>query len=149
MKKPLNEQFRRMQKLAGILNENELKEDQNAIDKILDKISISGIESLTPEEKKYLNTGESPEISLEQDKDYFLLTPQVMEYINEKIQEMRNKSDEEQWEYLKEVEYWEQDFEDELLVDLGDKYPNAYMISQDVQDYIWEKVNYYDNKRFK
>ena len=52
MKKPLNEQFRRMQKLAGILNENELKEDQNAIDKILDKISISGIESLTPEEKK-------------------------------------------------------------------------------------------------
>ena len=149
MKHPLNEQFRRMQKLAGILNENELKEDQNTIDKILDKISISGIESLTPEEKEYLNTGESPEISLEQDKDYLLLTPQVMEYINEKIQEMRNKSDEEQWEYLKEVEYWEQDFEDELLVDLEDEYPNAYMISQDVQDYIWEKVNYYDNKRFK
>ena len=32
-------------------------EDQRIIDKLLDKISSQGIESLTPEEKKYLDTG--------------------------------------------------------------------------------------------
>lgn len=39
-----------------------LNEDQAIIDKILDKISSSGIESLTPEEKKYLDTGGKSDI---------------------------------------------------------------------------------------
>lgn len=39
----------RLQKLAGIISE-----DINIVNKILDKISDQGIESLKPEEKEYL-----------------------------------------------------------------------------------------------
>ena len=49
-----------MQKLAGLITESEyrkLLEDQETIDRILDKISSQGIGSLTPEEKSYLDTG--------------------------------------------------------------------------------------------
>ena len=48
-----------MQKLAGLITESQYKkllEDQATVDKILDKISAKGVESLTPEEKEYLDT---------------------------------------------------------------------------------------------
>ena len=49
-----------MQKLAGLITESQYKrliEDQDIVDRILDKISASGMDSLTPEEKTYLDTG--------------------------------------------------------------------------------------------
>jgi hypothetical protein len=54
-----------MQKLAGLITESQYKkllEDQNVIDRILDKISAQGIESLTPEEKEYLDTDKKSQI---------------------------------------------------------------------------------------
>jgi hypothetical protein len=47
-----------MQKLAGLITESQYKlllEDQETLDAILDKISSSGMDSLTPLEKKFLN----------------------------------------------------------------------------------------------
>jgi hypothetical protein len=59
----MNKEFYKMRKLAGLITESQyqqLLEDQSIIDKILDKISAQGIDSLTPEEKEYLDTnGES------------------------------------------------------------------------------------------
>ena len=56
MKKQINE-IRRMKQLAGIkIVENLIKEDnQQLLDTILDKISQEGIESLTLQEKNFLN----------------------------------------------------------------------------------------------
>jgi len=55
----MNKEFLKMQKLAGLITESQylkLLEDQVTIDRILDKISAQGIESLTPEEKNYLDS---------------------------------------------------------------------------------------------
>jgi hypothetical protein len=60
----MNKEFLKMQKIAGLITESQylkLLEDQATIDRILDKISAQGIESLTPEEKNYLDSdGKSP-----------------------------------------------------------------------------------------
>jgi len=48
-----------MQKLAGLITESQYKkllEDQSTVDRILDKISAKGLDSLTDEEKEYLDT---------------------------------------------------------------------------------------------
>jgi hypothetical protein len=60
----MNKETLRMQMLAGIITEGRYKqllEDMEIVDRILDKISSQGKDSLTPEEKKYLDkysTGE-------------------------------------------------------------------------------------------
>lgn len=56
----MNKEFFRMQKLAGLITENQfmqlIKEDnQQELDKILDKLFANGIESLTPPEKNFLD----------------------------------------------------------------------------------------------
>ena len=56
----MNKEFLKMQKLAGLITENKfkklLKEDnQQELDKILDKLSTNGIESLTSSEKNFLD----------------------------------------------------------------------------------------------
>lgn len=60
MKIKINEikTFLRMQMLAGVISESKyikLLEDITVVDRILDKISSQGIESLNPEEKEYLD----------------------------------------------------------------------------------------------
>jgi hypothetical protein len=55
----MNKQFLHMQKLAGLITESQYKkllEDQSTVDRILDKISAKGLDSLTDEEKEYLDT---------------------------------------------------------------------------------------------
>ena len=78
------------------------------------------------------------------DDSYLPLTPDVKQFIDDSIADIRNSSDDKEWEYLKQVEFWEQDFEENMLVTLSDKYPNAYMISPEVTDYIGSKI-YGDN----
>ena len=138
----MNKDFLKMQKLAGLITEgqyNQLLEDQTVIDRILDKISAQGIDSLTPEEKEYLDTNggsSEPKEKIEE----IPLSWEVKMWIDRKILEIRVSSSEEEWENLKDIEYWEQDFEDEILVKLGDKYPDAYMISPEVSEYVSSKV---------
>jgi hypothetical protein len=54
----MNKEFLRMQKLAGVITEGQFKqllEDIEVVDRILDKMSDQGKDSLTPEEKAYLD----------------------------------------------------------------------------------------------
>ena len=58
----------RMQMLAGIITESQYKrllEDMEVVDRILDKISAQGKDSLTPEEKAYLDKYSKGEKDLE------------------------------------------------------------------------------------
>ena len=143
----MNKEFLKMQKLAGLITEgqyNQLLEDQTVIDRILDKISAQGIDSLTPEEKEYLDTNggsSEPEEKIEE----IPLSYEVKMWIDRQILETKIASNEEEWENLKNVEYWEQDFEDEILVRFGNEYPDAYMISPEVSEYVSSKVYEGDN----
>ena len=54
----MNKETLRMQMLAGIITEGQYKkllEDMEMVNRILDKISSQGKDSLTPEEKEYLD----------------------------------------------------------------------------------------------
>jgi len=140
----MSKEFLKMQKLAGLITENQYKqlvEDMSVIDRILDKISAQGIDSLTPEEKKYLDTnGGSPEP--EETIEEIPLSYEVKMWIDRQILETRIASSEEEdkWEELQNAEYWEQDFVDEILVRFEEEYPDALDISQEVKDYIEKEV---------
>ena len=138
----MSKEFLKMQKLAGLITESQyiqLIEDMSVIDRILDKISAQGIDSLTPEEKKYLDTnGGSPEP--EETIEEIPLSYEVKMWIDRQILETKIASSEEEWENLQNVEYWEQDFVDEILVRFEEEYPDATNISQEVSDYIESKV---------
>lgn len=57
MKRP-DKQLLRMQRLSGVITENQYKkllENISIVNDILDKISTQGVNSLTPEEKNYLD----------------------------------------------------------------------------------------------
>ena len=54
----MDKEIIRMQRLAGVITESQYKqllEDMDVINNILDKISAKGIESLSPDEKEYLD----------------------------------------------------------------------------------------------
>jgi hypothetical protein len=68
---------------------------------------------------------------------YLPLAPEVKEFIDERVEDVRNSDQD--WEYLKDVEFWQDDFHDELLVHFMDEFP-AYMISKEVEDYIDSKI---------
>ena len=54
----MDKELLRMQKLAGVITESQYKqllEDMEVVNRILDKISSQGKDSLTPAEKQYLN----------------------------------------------------------------------------------------------
>jgi len=131
-----------MQKLAGLITESQytqLIEDMSVIDRILDKISAQGIDSLTPEEKEYLDTNggsSEPKEIIEE----IPLSYEVKMWIDRKILETKIASSEEEWEDMLNGEYWEQDFEDEILVKFQNDFPDAYMISPEVSGYIESKV---------
>jgi len=131
-----------MQKLAGLITESQytqLIEDMSVIDRILDKISAQGIDSLTPKEKEYLDTNggsSEPKEIIEE----IPLSYEVKMWIDRKILETKIASSEEEWEDMLNGEYWEQDFEDEILVKFQNDFPDAYMISLEVSGYIESKV---------
>jgi hypothetical protein len=68
----MNKETLRMQMLAGIITESKYKqllEDMEVIDRILDKISSQGKDSLTPEEKEYLDKYSKGETDLTEPSD--------------------------------------------------------------------------------
>ena len=141
IKKPLNEEFKRMQKLAGI-NEN----DEPGIYGDIENDLMNGEFKSEQEQIEYLQgiidfcQKQIASINENSVEDFLQLTPEVKFYINDEFNKMIEKMSKEEYENLKNVEYWEQDFEDELLVHFGNKYPKVYKISQDVTDYISSKV---------
>lgn len=91
-KQPLNEQFVRMQKLAGIITENQMSESP-----------IFNVPGISPS----YQDGELP------------LNPEVAEYIDKTVEGAIGRGD---MEKLKRVGYWEGDFPDYLLDEFGDDY---------------------------
>ena len=73
-------EIRRMQQLAGILNEN-----KDTVDIILDKITQHGMDSLTYAEKEYLNKYSKDDKNLEEPynltKSEFLYSPEVISQV--------------------------------------------------------------------
>lgn len=68
------------------------------------------------------------------DKDSFIpLSPEVKEYINNIIQ---NSKDSGEFDDLLNVDFFGTDLADDILINFGDKYPNAYMLSKEVENYI-------------
>jgi len=68
----MNKENFRMQMLAGIITEGQYKqllEDMEVVDRILDKISDQGKDSLTPEEKEYLDKYSKGETDLTEPSD--------------------------------------------------------------------------------
>ena len=106
----MNQEFLKMQKLAGLITESQIKE-----------------------------------IFAEKDESYIRLTPSVQQYIDDSVANIRESSDDEEWEYLKNVEFWEQDFEENILIEFEEKYPDAYMISPEVSEYVANKVDENDD----
>ena len=65
----MNKETLRMQMLAGIITESQYKqllEDMEVVNRILDKISSQGKDSLTPEEKTYLDKYSKGEEDIEE-----------------------------------------------------------------------------------
>ena len=73
----------------------------------------------------------------ESEENYLPLSPEVKEYIDNEIALKKANGE---MENLRKVEYWEEDFEEELLVEFSEEYPDAYMISKEVEDYIQDKA---------
>jgi hypothetical protein len=68
------------------------------------------------------------------DQDSFIpLSPEVKEYINNIIQDAKDSGE---FDYLLDVGFFGTDLADDILTNFGDDYPNAYMLSKQVEDYI-------------
>jgi hypothetical protein len=109
-KKQINEQFRRMQKLAGLITENQVNE-------LLPPLNAPGFSSGDPSE--------------------IPLTPKVKNYIDKAVKGAISRGDMEQ---LQRVGYWEGDFPDDILMEFGDDFPEAYRLSDEVEGYIQDTV---------
>lgn len=95
-KQILSKEFVYMQKLAGIITESEyikLLEDQVTIDRILDKISAQGMDSLTDEEKEYLNTNGKSSIPNLGTTEIYVSEPSTELYKIENFPSMPNATD--------------------------------------------------------
>jgi hypothetical protein len=111
----MNKEFLKMQKLAGLITENQFKQ---------------------------LNELDSLEDPQSDDPSYLPLSADgVVDFIDQQGEEKKAMLDPETWEQLKTVEYWESDFPDELLAQFADEYPDAYRLSDKVREYISNKAH--------
>jgi hypothetical protein len=155
----MNKEFLKMQKLAGLINESQMNEKQYAepmimIQNIVDNWADGGIDAepamiridkilqgnFEDEDGEGFISEDTMMDNSESKDNYLPLTPEVKQFIDKSIADIRNSSDDKEWEYLKRVEFWEQDFEENMLVTLSNDFPNAYMISPEVTDYIGSKI---------
>jgi hypothetical protein len=93
----MGKEFLYMQKLAGIITESQYKqllEDQEVIDRILDKISSQGIGSLEPKEKEYLDKHSKGEKNIEAPIHYIKLnlpkdinSPEIISIWSQEVQD--------------------------------------------------------------
>jgi hypothetical protein len=93
----MGKEFLRMQMLAGVITEGQYKqllEDEETINRILDKISDQGMDSLTPEEKAYLDKNSKGEKDIEAPIHYIKLnlpkdinSPETITIWSQKVQD--------------------------------------------------------------
>jgi hypothetical protein len=65
------------------------------------------------------------------------LTPKIKQEVDNTI---AKAIEDEEMEYLQQAGYWENDFEENLLITFEDEFPNAYEISDALHNYIQNKV---------
>ena len=74
------------------------------------------------------------------------LTPEVKQYIDDAIAELRNSQSDEEWAGLERAEFWGNEFGEGVWEHFQNKYKDALDVSQEVYDYIFKKVDEYDNQ---
>ena len=99
----MNKEFLKMQKIAGLITENQIKE-------------IIGDDKKVP------------------------LTPEVRQYIDDAIDELRNSQSDEEWARLERASFWENEFAEGVWEHFEDEFPGALDVNDDVKDYIDSKV---------
>jgi hypothetical protein len=105
----MNKEFLKMQKIAGLITENQMREMMCAPEGVP-------------------------------------LTPEVKQYIDDAIAELRNSQSDEEWAGLERAEFWGNDFAEGVWLHFEDEFPEALDASKEVYDYIFKKVEEYDNQ---
>ena len=99
----MNKEFLKMQKIAGLITENQMREMMDNDEKVP-------------------------------------LTPEVQQYIDAAIDELRNSQSDEEWSKLDGAGFWENEFPEGIWMHFEDEFPNALDVSEEVKDYIESKV---------
>jgi hypothetical protein len=99
----MNKEFLKMQKLAGLITENQMREMMNTSDEVP-------------------------------------LTPEVQQYIDDAIDELRKSLPSEEWAKLDGAGFWESEFPEGVWMQFQDEFPDALDVSEEVKDYIESKV---------
>jgi hypothetical protein len=71
--------------------------------------------------------------AIDANTDSIPLSPEIKDYIDNTIQ---NAKDDGEFDYLLDVGFFGTDLADNILTEFMDEYPNAYTLSQEVEDYI-------------
>ena len=123
----MNKEFLKMQKIAGLITEGQYKEKlSEIIDDIDDTPSPDG--DFDPMDYADDNDDKTP------------LTPEVQQYIDDAIDELRKSQSSEEWAKLDGAGFWESEFPEGVWMHFEDEVPKALDVSQEVKDYIESKV---------
>ena len=74
------------------------------------------------------------------------LTPEVKQYIDEAIAELRKSQSDEKWAGLERAEFWGNDFAEGVWLHFEDEFEDSLDVSKEVKKYIFKKVAEYDKK---
>ena len=102
----MNKEFLKMQKLAGLITESQLKETMG---------SSEGVP----------------------------LTPEVRQYIDDAIAELRNSQSDEEFARLGRASFWENDFAEGVWEHFEAEFPGSLDVSGEVKDYILDNAYKY------
>ena len=73
------------------------------------------------------------------------LTPEVRQYIDDAIAELRNSQSDEEWARLGRASFWDNEFAEGVWMHFEDEFPGVLDVSDEVYDYIFKKVDEYEN----
>ena len=99
----MNKEFLKMQKIAGLITENQMRE-------------------MMDDDKKVP------------------LTPEVRQYIDDAIAELRNSQSDEEFARLGRASFWDNEFAEGVWMHFEDEFPGVLDVSDEVKDYIDSKV---------
>jgi len=71
------------------------------------------------------------------------LTPEVRQYIDDAIAELRNSQSDEEFARLGRASFWDNEFAEGVWMHFEDEFPGALDVSDEVQDYILDNAYKY------
>ncbi len=111
----MNKETLRMQMLAGIITEGQYKEEMDEV------------------------TDFPPMSTSNEDNEMIPLNATTKRYVVDRLNEIFKEYDEDALEELKDAGFFEQDFEEELVIEFGDDY-NAVDVSPELSKFISDIV---------